>query len=168
MNTRQSKPIGVFDSGIGGLTVVRALTQHLPHENIVYFGDTARVPYGPKSPQVVREYSVQDMEFLMTHDVKMIVVACNTVSSVALDVVHEAGGRPGGRRDPPRGRRPRSPRRRTAGGSGVIGTDGDDRQQRLRARDQATRPDRHGLRARPARSSSRSRRRGGPTIRPRI
>jgi glutamate racemase len=70
-----SRPIGVFDSGIGGLTVVRALTHHLPHENIVYFGDTARVPYGPKSPQVVREYSVQDTEFLMSHDVKMIVVA---------------------------------------------------------------------------------------------
>jgi glutamate racemase len=94
MNTRQSKPIGVFDSGIGGLTVVRALTHHLPHENIVYFGDTARVPYGPKSPQVVREYSVQDTEFLMTHDVKMIVVACNTVSSVALDLVMKRAGVP--------------------------------------------------------------------------
>ena len=82
-----ARPIGVFDSGIGGLTVVRALTRHLPHENVVYFGDTARVPYGPKSPQVVREYSVQDTEFLVGHDVKMIVVACNTVSSVALDVV---------------------------------------------------------------------------------
>lgn len=87
MTSRNSKPIGVFDSGIGGLTVVRALTRHLPHENIVYFGDTARVPYGPKSPQVVREYSVQDTEFLMAHHVKMIVVACNTVSSVALDLV---------------------------------------------------------------------------------
>jgi glutamate racemase len=94
MTTRQSKPIGVFDSGIGGLTVVRALTRHLPHENIVYFGDTARVPYGPKSPQVVREYSVQDTEFLMGHDVKMIVVACNTVSSVALDVVMKRAGVP--------------------------------------------------------------------------
>ncbi len=94
MITRQSKPIGVFDSGIGGLTVVRALTRHLPHENIVYFGDTARVPYGPKSPQVVREYAVQDTEFLMTHDVKMIVVACNTVSSVALDLVMKRAGVP--------------------------------------------------------------------------
>ena len=84
-----SKPIGVFDSGIGGLTVVRALTRHLPHENIVYFGDTARVPYGPKSPQVVREYAAQDADFLLSKDVKMIVIACNTVSSVALDVVQK-------------------------------------------------------------------------------
>jgi glutamate racemase len=84
-----AKPIGVFDSGIGGLTVVRALTRHLPHENIVYFGDTARVPYGSKSPQTVREYAARDTDFLMSHDVKMIVVACNTVSSVALDVVQK-------------------------------------------------------------------------------
>lgn len=83
------KPIGVFDSGIGGLTVVRALMERLPHENIVYFGDTARVPYGPKSPQVVREYAGQDTDFLISHNVKMIVVACNTVSSVALDVVQK-------------------------------------------------------------------------------
>jgi glutamate racemase len=81
------KPIGVFDSGIGGLTVVRAIHRRLPHENIVYFGDTARVPYGPKSPQVVREYAAQDAGFLLSHDVKLIVVACNTVSAVALDVV---------------------------------------------------------------------------------
>lgn len=82
-----AKPIGVFDSGIGGLTVVRALTQRLPHENIVYFGDTARVPYGPKSPQTVREYAGQDTDFLVSKDVKMIVIACNTVSAVALDLV---------------------------------------------------------------------------------
>lgn len=81
------KPIGVFDSGIGGLTVVRAIHRRLPHENMVYFGDTARVPYGPKSPQVVREYAAQDAGFLTSHDVKLIVVACNTVSAVALDVV---------------------------------------------------------------------------------
>ncbi|MEW6509589.1 MAG: glutamate racemase [Bacteroidota bacterium] len=84
-----AKPIGVFDSGIGGLTVVRSLTQRLPHENIVYFGDTARVPYGPKSPQVVREYAAQDVDFLVSRDVKMVVVACNTVSAVALDVVQK-------------------------------------------------------------------------------
>jgi glutamate racemase len=84
-----SKPIGVFDSGIGGLTVVHALTQRLPHENIVYFGDTARVPYGPKSPQVVREYAAQDVDFLLSKDIKMVVIACNTVSSVALDVVQK-------------------------------------------------------------------------------
>lgn len=87
MNT--SSPIGVFDSGIGGLTVVRALTHHLPHENIVYFGDTARVPYGPKSSQVVREYAAQDTDVLLEHNVKMIVIACNTVSAVALDVVQK-------------------------------------------------------------------------------
>lgn len=85
----ETKPIGVFDSGIGGLTVVRAMMELLPHENIIYFGDTARVPYGPKSPQVVREYTAQDTEFLVRHNVKMIVVACNTVSSVALDVVQK-------------------------------------------------------------------------------
>ncbi len=84
-----SKPIGVFDSGIGGLTVVRTLRQQLPHENIVYFGDTARVPYGPKSSQVVREYAAQDTDFLISQNVKMIVIACNTVSSVALDVVQK-------------------------------------------------------------------------------
>jgi glutamate racemase len=87
--SQQAKPIGVFDSGIGGLTVVRALMKRLPHENIVYFGDTARVPYGPKSPQVVKEYAAQDTDFLVGHDVKMIVVACNTVSSVALEVVQK-------------------------------------------------------------------------------
>ena len=84
-----SRPIGVFDSGIGGLTVVRALTHHLPHENIVYFGDTARVPYGSKSPQVVRTYAAEDTEVLLAHNIKLIVVACNTVSAVALDVVQK-------------------------------------------------------------------------------
>jgi glutamate racemase len=86
---KSAQPIGVFDSGIGGMTVVRALSQHLPNENIVYFGDTARVPYGPKSPQVVREYSLQDTEVLLEHNVKLIVIACNTVSAVALDVVQK-------------------------------------------------------------------------------
>jgi glutamate racemase len=87
MNNAQ--PIGVFDSGIGGMTVVRALTHQLPHENIIYFGDTARVPYGPKSQQVVREYALQDTDVLLQHDVKLIVIACNTVSAVALDVVQK-------------------------------------------------------------------------------
>ncbi len=82
-----SKPIGVFDSGIGGLTVVRALSARLPNENIVYFGDTARVPYGPKSPTVVREYAKQDVDFLVSKEIKIVVIACNTVSAVALDVV---------------------------------------------------------------------------------
>ncbi len=88
-SSQQEKPIGVFDSGIGGLTVVRAIMRLLPHENIVYFGDTARVPYGPKSPQVVKEYAAQDTDFLVGHNIKMIVVACNTVSAVALEVVQK-------------------------------------------------------------------------------
>jgi glutamate racemase len=92
MTDRSAQPIGVFDSGIGGLTVVRSLLHHLPNENIVYFGDTARVPYGSKSPQVVREYTLQDADVLLRHDVKMIVVACNTVSAVALDVVQKRAG----------------------------------------------------------------------------
>jgi glutamate racemase len=83
------RPIGVFDSGIGGLTVVQALMRHLPHENLVYFGDTARVPYGPKSALVVREYAIHDTDELLRHDVKAIVIACNTVSAVALDVVQK-------------------------------------------------------------------------------
>jgi glutamate racemase len=91
---KNSQPIGVFDSGIGGLTVVRALTHLLPHENIIYFGDTARVPYGPKSPQVVREYALQDTDVLLQHDVKLIVIACNTVSAVALDVVQKRAKMP--------------------------------------------------------------------------
>lgn len=84
-----SRPIGVFDSGIGGLTVVRALLKRLPHENIVYFGDTARVPYGSKSAHVVRDYTAQDTDVLLKHNVKLIVIACNTVSAVALDVVQK-------------------------------------------------------------------------------
>lgn len=81
----QQKSIGVFDSGIGGLTVVRALMERLPNENITYFGDTARVPYGSKSAEVVREYAFEDTRFLLQHGVKLIVVACNTVSAVAID-----------------------------------------------------------------------------------
>ncbi len=88
-STTASRPIGVFDSGIGGLTVVRALLHHLPHENVVYFGDTARVPYGPKSAQVVREYAAQDTDILLRYNVKAIIIACNTVSAVALDVVQK-------------------------------------------------------------------------------
>lgn len=94
MSDPNSRAIGVFDSGIGGLTVVRSLLETLPNENIVYFGDTARVPYGSKSPQVVREYALDDTEVLTGYDVKMVVVACNTVSAVALDVVQKKAGVP--------------------------------------------------------------------------
>src|SRR5579864_489303 len=79
-----SQPIGVFDSGIGGLTVVKALRDLLPNENISYLGDTARVPYGPKSPETVQRYAIELGEMLMKDDAKALVVACNTVSSVAL------------------------------------------------------------------------------------
>src|SRR5438046_10711271 len=78
------RPIGVFDSGIGGLTVVKALRDLLPNENISYLGDTARVPYGPKSPETVQRYSIELAEMLMKEKAKALVVACNTVSSVAL------------------------------------------------------------------------------------
>ncbi len=80
-------PIGVFDSGIGGLTVVRELRRALPNESFLFFGDTARVPYGSKSAGTVRRFAHQDAAFLMRQGVKLIVVACNTVSSVALDAL---------------------------------------------------------------------------------
>ena len=82
-------PIGVFDSGVGGLTVVREIIRQLPSENIVYFGDTARVPYGTKSRDTIINYSEQIVHFLMTKQVKAIVVACNTATSYALDVLKE-------------------------------------------------------------------------------
>jgi glutamate racemase len=81
------RPIGVFDSGIGGLTVVKALRDLLPNENIVYLGDTARVPYGPKSPETVQRYAVELAGMLMKRNAKALVVACNTVSSVALPLL---------------------------------------------------------------------------------
>jgi glutamate racemase len=82
-----SSPIGVFDSGIGGLTVVAEIMRQLPGEAIVYFGDTARLPYGPKSNETVTQFAIQDAEFLLGHGVKNIVVACNTASSVAIDAL---------------------------------------------------------------------------------
>ena len=82
-----SNPIGIFDSGIGGLTVVKSLDTSLANEKIVYFGDTARVPYGSKSNSTVIEYSKQNTRFLLSKNVKMIVVACNTASSIALDTL---------------------------------------------------------------------------------
>lgn len=78
------KAIGVFDSGVGGLTVARELFRQLPGEDIIYFGDTARVPYGIKSKETITRFSIEDILFLLRHDVKLICVACNTVSSVAL------------------------------------------------------------------------------------
>lgn len=78
-------PLGVFDSGIGGLTVARALFERLPWESVIYFGDTARVPYGPKSPETVRRYSREILAYLLHRGVKTVVVACNTSTAHALD-----------------------------------------------------------------------------------
>jgi glutamate racemase len=83
------RPIGVFDSGIGGLTVVKALRDLLPDEQIIYVGDTARVPYGSRSPTTVERYSLEIAQMLVERDAKLIVVACNTVSSVALPVLEK-------------------------------------------------------------------------------
>lgn len=80
------KPIGVFDSGIGGLTVVKELSRTLPYEDIIYLGDTARVPYGTKSESTVIRFSLENILFLLRQDVKIIVIACNTASSLALGV----------------------------------------------------------------------------------
>lgn len=85
----KSRPIGVFDSGVGGLTVAREVMRQLPDENIVYFGDTARVPYGSKSKDNIIRYSRQIIRFLMTKNVKAIVIACNTATALALDVVQK-------------------------------------------------------------------------------
>jgi glutamate racemase len=78
-------PLGVFDSGIGGLTVARALFERLPRESVIYFGDTARVPYGPKSPETVRRYSGEILAYLLQRGVKAVVVACNTSTAQALE-----------------------------------------------------------------------------------
>lgn len=83
-NDESSRPIGVFDSGIGGLTVVKELTRLLPNERIIYFGDTARVPYGNKSKETIIHYSLQIAYFLLKKKIKMLVVACNSASSVSL------------------------------------------------------------------------------------
>lgn len=87
MTDRCKAPIGVFDSGVGGLTVAREIMRNLPEERIVYFGDTARVPYGSKSKETVLRYSRQIIRFLRTQEVKAIVIACNTASAYALEEV---------------------------------------------------------------------------------
>ncbi len=85
----KNKPIGIFDSGVGGLTVVKQIFRRLPNEEIVYLGDTARVPYGTKSPETIKRFAVENADFLMKFKVKLIVVACNTVSSTSLDILRE-------------------------------------------------------------------------------
>ncbi|KKR41425.1 MAG: Glutamate racemase [Candidatus Woesebacteria bacterium GW2011_GWB1_40_12] len=79
----RKRPIGVFDSGLGGLTVVKELTRVLPHEDIIYFGDTARVPYGTRSAEIIRSFSEENTRFLLQKRVKAVVIACNTSSAVA-------------------------------------------------------------------------------------
>jgi len=83
-------PIGIFDSGIGGLTVARAIYERLPHESTIYFGDTARVPYGPKSPETVKRYSLEILRWLLDQKVKAVVIACNTSTAHALRTLQEA------------------------------------------------------------------------------
>lgn len=83
----QSKAIGIFDSGIGGLTVAAEIFNRLPREDIIYFGDTGRTPYGPRSSEIVKRFSRQNINFLIEKNVKFIVVACNTASAVALDYI---------------------------------------------------------------------------------
>lgn len=87
MHCDASCPIGIFDSGVGGLTVARAVMDRLPRESIVYFGDTARVPYGVKSPDTVARYAAQITRFLLAKDVKLLIVACNTIAAVALPAI---------------------------------------------------------------------------------
>ena len=84
-----SRPIGVFDSGLGGLTVLKELEKELPNESFVYFGDTGRVPYGTKSNAIIRQYALQDEKFLLSKNVKYIIAACGTVSAVASDTSKE-------------------------------------------------------------------------------
>ncbi|THF60609.1 glutamate racemase [Pseudothauera rhizosphaerae] len=87
-----SRPIGVFDSGVGGLTVVRALMERLPLESIVYFGDTARVPYGVKSVATIEHFTAQIVDYLLGQQVKMLIVACNTMAAAAAHVVKARAG----------------------------------------------------------------------------
>ena len=89
ISERSSAPIGVFDSGLGGLTVAHEIMRQLPAESLIYFGDTARVPYGPKSPDTVRRYSREISAFLLEQGVKAIVVACNTATAHALPALRE-------------------------------------------------------------------------------
>ncbi len=89
MESSSGYPIGVFDSGIGGLTVVRALMERLPFENIIYFGDTARVPYGVKSPETITLFATQITRFLLQKEVKLLIIACNTMAAVAYQAVKD-------------------------------------------------------------------------------
>jgi glutamate racemase len=89
---KRQLPIGIFDSGVGGLTVYRALHNRLPHEKFVYLGDTARVPYGTKSLKTVERYAIENSQFLASRGIKLLVVACNTASALALPAIRDAIG----------------------------------------------------------------------------
>jgi len=86
---RPDQAIGVFDSGVGGLTVLEALSRHMPRENLMYLGDTARVPYGPKSGETITGYAIETADFFVDRGVKLIVVACNTTTALALDLLRQ-------------------------------------------------------------------------------
>jgi glutamate racemase len=90
ISLKQELPIGIFDSGVGGLTVYRALHERLPHERFVYLGDTARVPYGTRSLATVERYAIENARFLEAHGIKILVVACNTASALALPAIRES------------------------------------------------------------------------------
>lgn len=87
---KKDRPIGVFDSGIGGLTVLKEITKEMPNESTIYLGDTARVPYGIRSPETVTRYSLENTRFLSSKDIKLLVVACNTASSVSLESIKKS------------------------------------------------------------------------------
>src|SRR3990172_5802186 len=86
MSGDRKKPIGVFDSGIGGLTVLKQIMRLLPDENTIYLGDTARVPYGTKSQETVKKYTFQNIHFLLEKRIKLLVIACNTASAYSLEI----------------------------------------------------------------------------------
>src|SRR5438132_14407359 len=88
-NHSSSQPIGIFDSGIGGLTVASAIVKHLPKENIIYFGDTAHMPYGDKSTAAIQAYAVKIAHLLLQQECKLILIACNSASAAAYELVKE-------------------------------------------------------------------------------
>ncbi len=157
-------PIGVFDSGVGGLTVVRALRIALPGEDIVYLGDTARVPYGNKSPRTVERYSLGCQQFLLDRGVKLVLIACNTASANALPALQAASPVPViGAVEPGAASALAATR---CGHIGVIGTLGTVRSAPMAGRSARTTPRPRSPRSR-ARCSCRSPRRAGPTTRSR-
>ena len=93
MPAGKEQPIGIFDSGIGGLTVANAIINHLPNEQVIYFGDTAHMPYGDKSPEAIRHYSEKISEFLLSKNCKLILIACNTASAAAFDYIQSTIGK---------------------------------------------------------------------------